>query len=666
MLAVVRRRSLISFLPLSHDRIEALVEASEGLVSGPRLRTSRATWERGRRDIIFLMSENVYPDRSHLPTSPGVYIFKGSEGTVLYVGKAKDIRSRVASYFSRSGDGRPKIAELRGRIRQIDFIATRTETEALILEANLIKRHRPRFNASLRDDKSYPYIVVTLGDEYPRVFATRSSHDPRHRYFGPFPSAGSVHATLDVLNKTFPFRKCRGPEPGRRSGVPCLNYHIGRSVAPCIGAVTKEEYDAIIADVIAFLEGRVDGLIWERKAAMRDAAQDMDFERAAKLRDEISALQHVRDRQRATIASEDSFDAVGVHAEDESACVQIFAVRDGQIVNRDSFLLDNYGEASAESVALSFVPQYYDAAAVPREVLVQAEGPEEELATLAEYLSGLRSTRVEVRRPVRGDKRRILEMAIRNAALGLEHERALEEARRNKVASTLDALREDLALPKLPVRIECYDISNTMGTNSVASMVVFQGGRPAKEEYRRFRIRSVEGADDPASMAEVIRRRLERLKRGDEAFLPAPDLILLDGGKGQLSAVAPVFQEFRVGEDLPDIPLRSLAKRDEEIFEPGRPEPVILERNSPELHLLQRVRDEAHRFANTYHRTVRTKAMTASVLDELPGVGPTRKKRILDHFGTPEAFLNASLEELETVPGLPGRVAREVHARLHR
>jgi excinuclease ABC subunit C len=612
------------------------------------------------------MSENVYPDRSHLPTSPGVYIFKGSEGAVLYVGKAKDIRSRVASYFSRSGDGRPKIAELRGRIRQIDFIATRTETEALILEANLIKRHRPRFNASLRDDKSYPYIVVTLGDEYPRVFATRSSHDPRHRYFGPFPSAGSVHATLDVLNKTFPFRKCRGLEPGRRSGVPCLNYHIGRSVAPCIGAVTKEEYDAIIADVIAFLEGRVDGLIWERKAAMRDAAQDMDFERAAKLRDEISALQHVRDRQQATIASEDSFDAVGVHAEDESACVQIFAVRDGQIVNRDSFLLDNYGEASAESVALSFVPQYYDAAAVPREVLVQAEGPEEELATLAEYLSGLRSTRVEVRRPVRGDKRRILEMAIRNAALGLEHERALEEARRNKVASTLDALREDLALPKLPVRIECYDISNTMGTNSVASMVVFQGGRPAKEEYRRFRIRSVEGADDPASMAEVIRRRLERLKRGDVAFLPAPDLILLDGGKGQLSAVAPVFQEFRVGEDLPDIPLRSLAKRDEEIFEPGRPEPVILERNSPELHLLQRVRDEAHRFANTYHRTVRTKAMTASVLDELPGVGPTRKKRILDHFGTPEAFLNASLEELETVPGLPGRVAREVHARLHR
>jgi excinuclease ABC subunit C len=612
------------------------------------------------------MSESVYPDRSHLPTSPGVYIFKDSEGAVLYVGKAKNIRSRVASYFSRSGDGRPKIAELRGRIRQIDFIATRTETEALVLEANLIKRHRPRFNASLRDDKSYPYIVVTLGDEYPRVFATRSSHDPRHRYFGPFPSAGSVHATLDVLNKTFPFRKCRGPEPGRRSGVPCLNYHIGRSVAPCIGAVTKEEYDAIIADVIAFLEGRVDGLIWERKAAMRDAAQDMDFERAAKLRDEISALQHVRDRQQATIASEDSFDAVGVHAEDESACVQIFAVRDGQIVNRDSFLLDNYGEASAESVALSFVPQYYDAAAVPREVLVQAEGPEEELATLAEYLSRLRSTRVEVRRPVRGDKCRILEMAIRNAALGLEHERALEEARRNKVASTLDALREDLALPKLPVRIECYDISNTMGTNSVASMVVFQGGRPAKEEYRRFRIRSVEGADDPASMAEVIRRRLERLKRGDETFLPAPDLILLDGGKGQLSAVAPVFQEFRVGEDLPDIPLRSLAKRDEEIFEPGRPEPVILERNSPELHLLQRVRDEAHRFANTYHRTVRTKAMTASVLDELPGVGPTRKKRILDHFGTPEAFLNASLEELETVPGLPGRVAREVHARLHR
>jgi excinuclease ABC subunit C len=612
------------------------------------------------------MSENGYPDRSHLPTSPGVYIFKAAEGTVLYVGKAKNIRSRVASYFTRSGDGRPKIAELRERVRQIDFIATRTETEALVLEANLIKRNKPRFNASLRDDKSYPYIVVTLGDEYPRVFATRSSHDPRHRYFGPFPSAGSVHATLDVLNKTFPFRKCRGPEPGRRTGVPCLNYHIGRSVAPCIGAVSKEEYDGIIADVIAFLEGRVDGLIRERETAMREAAREMNFERAAKLRDELSALSHVRDRQQATIASEDSFDAVGAHTQGESACVQIFAVRDGQIVNRDSFLLDNYGEASAESVALTFVPQYYGTAAVPREVLVQTEGPEEELATLAEHLSELRGTRVEVRRPRRGDKRRILEMAVRNAALGLEHELTLEEARRSRVASTLDGLREDLALPKLPVRIECYDISNTMGTNSVASMVVFQGGRPAKEEYRRFRIRTVEGADDPASMAEVIRRRLERLRQGDEKFLPAPDLILLDGGKGQLSAVIPVFEEFRVGEDLPDIPLRSLAKRDEEVFEPRRPEPVTLERNSPELHLLQRVRDEAHRFANTYHRKLRGRAMTASVLDELPGVGPTRKKRILDHFGTPEAFLSASLEELEAVPGLPGRVAREIYARVHR
>ncbi len=614
------------------------------------------------------MSENGYPDRSHLPTSPGVYIFKDAGGTVLYVGKAKNIRSRVASYFTRSGDGRPKIAELRGRVKQIDFIATGSETEALVLEANLIKRHRPRFNASLRDDKSYPYIVVTTGDKYPRVFATRSAHDPRHRYFGPFPSAGSVHATLDVLNKTFPFRKCRGPEPGRRSGVPCLNYHIGRSVAPCVGAVTKEGYDEIVADVIAFLEGRVDGLIRDREEAMREAATDMDFERAAKLRDEISALRHVRDRQRATIASEDSFDAVGAHAEGEAACVQVFAVRDGQIVNRDSFLLDNYGEQGAEGVALQFIPQYYGTAAVPSEVLVQSGEPEEELVTLAEHLSGLRGTRVEVRRPQRGDKRRILEMAVRNAELGLEHERALEEARRNKVASTLDGLMEELALPKLPVRIECYDISNTMGTNSVASMVVFQGGRPAKGEYRKFKIKTVEGADDFASMAEVIRRRLERLKAGDEKFTPAPDLILLDGGKGQLAAVMPVIDEMGVAPDgeLPDIAIRSLAKRDEEVFEPGRPDPVLLERNSPELHLLQRVRDEAHRFANTYHRKLRGQAMTASVLDELPGVGPTRKKRILEHFGTPDAFLGASLEELEAVPGLPGRVAREVHARLHR
>src|ERR687895_885834 len=445
------------------------------------------------------MSENGYPDRSHLPTSSGVYVFKDAEDRVVYVGKAKNIRSRVASYFTKSGDGRPKIAELRERVRAIEFIVTKSETEALVLESNLIKRHRPRFNASLKDDKSYPYIVVTTGDEYPRVYATRGTHDPRHRYFGPFPSAGAVSSTVDVLNKTFPFRKCRGPEPGRRSGVPCLNYHIGRSAAPCVGAVSKEEYDRIIADVIAFLEGRVDGLIRERESAMREAARSMDFERAAKLRDELSALSHVRDRQQATIASEDSFDAVGAHAEGESACVQIFAVRDGQIVNRDSFLLDNYGEVPAESVALSFIPQYYDTAAVPREVLVQAEGPEKELAMRADYLSELRGTRVEVRRPARGDKRRILEMAVRNAELGLEHERVLEEARRSKVASTLDAVREELALPKIPVRIECFDISNTMGTNSVASMVVFQGGRPAREEYRRFKIRGGGGGGEPAT-----------------------------------------------------------------------------------------------------------------------------------------------------------------------
>ena len=612
------------------------------------------------------MSENGYPDRSHLPTSPGVYIFKDADDGVIYVGKAKNIRSRVANYFTRSGDGRPKIAELRGRVRQIDFISTTSETEALVLEANLIKRHRPRFNASLKDDKSYPYIVVTTGDEYPRVFATRSSHDSRHRYFGPFPSAGSVHATLDVLNKTFQFRKCRGPEPGRRSGVPCLNYHIGRSSAPCIGAISKEDYDGIIADVISFLEGRVDNLIRERQQKMKSAAKDMDFERAAKLRDEISALSHVRERQRAAIATEDSFDAFGAYSERETACVQVFAVREGQITGRDSFLLNNYGESRAEDVALQFVPQYYDTAAVPREILVQSGDRDDELATLAEHLTELRGFHVEVRRPQRGDKRRILEMAERNAGLALEHERALDEARRNRVASTLDALREELALPTLPLRIECYDISNTMGTNSVASMVVFQGGRPAKDQYRRFKIRTVEGADDFASMAEVIRRRLERLKAGDEKFTPAPDLILLDGGKGQLSAVMPVVGEMGVGSELPDIPLRSLAKRDEEVYEPGRPEPVILDRQSPELHLLQRVRDEAHRFANTYHRKLRGDAMTASVLDELPGVGPARKKRLLEHFGTPEAFTNASLQEIEAVPGIPGRVAREIHGRLHR
>ncbi|HZC19468.1 MAG TPA: excinuclease ABC subunit UvrC, partial [Rubrobacteraceae bacterium] len=387
------------------------------------------------------MPQKGYPDRSHLPGSPGVYIFKDAGNEVLYVGKAKNIRARVANYFTRSGDGRPKIAELRERARRIDFIVAQSEVEALVLESNLIKRHRPRFNASLKDDKSYPYIVVTTGDEYPRVYATREGHDTRHRYFGPFPSAGSVHATLNVLNKTFPFRKCRGPEPGRRSGVPCLNYHIGRSVAPCIGAISKEEYDKIISDVVAFLEGRVDRLIREREAGMREAAREMDFEKAATMRDELSALTHVRDRQQATIASEDSFDAFGAYAEGESACVQVFAVREGQVVNRDSFFLDNYAEEPAEAVTLQFIPQYYGYGnAVPREVLVETDEPEETLAPLDEHLSSLRGSQVEARVARRGDKRRVLEMAKKNARLGLEHEKALEETRRDRVASTLDSL----------------------------------------------------------------------------------------------------------------------------------------------------------------------------------------------------------------------------------
>jgi excinuclease ABC subunit C len=446
-----------------------------------------------------------------------------------------------------------------------------------------------------------------------------------------------------------------------------LNYHIGRSAAPCIGAVSKEEYDKIIADVVAFLEGRVDRLIREREVAMREAASEMDFEKAAKLRDELSALTHVRDRQQATITSEDSLDAFGAYAEGEAACVQVFAVREGQIVNRDSFLLDNYAEAPAEVVALQFIPQYYGYGnAVPHEVLVRTNESEEPLNPLEAHLSELRGSRVEVRTPQRGDKRRILEMAEKNARLSLEHEKALEETQRNRVASTLDALREELALPRLPVRIECYDISNTMGTNSVASMVVFQGGRPAKDQYRRFKIKTVDGSDDFASMAEVIQRRLERLMTGDEKFAQAPDLIVVDGGKGQLSAAVVVMEQLGVGTELPDVPIRALAKREEEVFQPGRPEPVVLRRDSPELHLLQRVRDEAHRFANTYHRKVRGSEMTRSVLDELPGIGPARKKKIIQHFGTPEAFLSASLEELEAVPGLPGRVAREVHAQLHR
>src|SRR4051795_9569275 len=613
-------------------------------------------------------AERIAQQRKELPEQPGVYLFYDPAGELLHVGQARSIRKRISSHFS-GGNTR-----LTSRIDRIDSLVTANEAEALLTEQSFVKRHRPRFNIRLRDDKSYPYVAVSLDEEYPRVYFTREKHRSGRAYFGPFSSAKRVRETLDLLGKLFQFRTCEGHEPGRRSGSPCLDYYIKRCGAPCVGYVDKAQYREAIDGVVAFLSGRYREIERDLEGRMKQAAAEHEFETAALERNRLRAVRHLLERQRVANESVGTLDIVAVAVQGTDANAQVFQVRDGGLPDRQSFYLENVTEQGTGDVALEFMLQYYgDQMTIPPQVIVQQE-IEEDLRVLSEMFGERRGSRVEVRAAERGDKRRLLELAERNAELALEQEKLKAERRRQQRVEALDALQEELGLDTLPLRIECFDISNLMGTHTVASMVVFEGGAPKKSDYRRFTIRGLEHgvSDDFAAMEEVLSRRLAQWEsqqdlsphdpKRNESFATLPNLVVIDGGPGQLGAGVRALEGFsRRG-----VTVISLAKRIEEIFVPGRRDPIVLGHDTAALQLLQRVRDEAHRFAITHHRTRRDRAMTESILDDLPGIGPARKRALLQHFGSPEAVVAASREELEAAPGLPGKTAREIWTHLHR
>jgi excinuclease ABC subunit C len=605
-----------------------------------------------------------------LPDAPGAYLFSDAAGEVLYVGKAKSLRKRVSSYARGDRMLDRKTQELVMRIASIDSVLASSETEALFLEQNLVKQHRPPYNVRLRDDKSYPYIAVTVGDQYPRVLFTRERHRRGVRYFGPYANASKVRETLDVLNRVFPYRPCEGPAPGRRSGVPCLDYHIGRCLAPCVGYVSESQYREIIDGVVEFLEGRTGPIERQLERDMRTAAEAMRYEDAARARNRLAAVRHLTERQLVDRAGVGDVDVIGVARQGDLAAVLIFPIRGGRLADRYQYVLENTVASSLDELVLTACEQRYAGprSAVPPLVCVPdgLEHPD----VVAEFLSDWRAGRVELRVPERGEKRRLADLAATNANHALRGAQLDGERSRLRRFGALEELRETLNLESLPLRIECFDISNLGEQATMASMVVFEQGAPKKSDYRIFGISHGRGQDDFASMAEAVRRRFTRLANAensdqgyDPAFASMPNLVVIDGGKGQLSAALGALD----GLDLPRVAAIGLAKRVEEVFVPGRGDAIRLADDAPGLLLLRRIRDEAHRFALRHHRRRRARqAGTDSLFDQLPGVGPARKRALVAHFESPAAVLGATVADLEAVPGLPRKTARDIHAFLHK
>ena len=591
-----------------------------------------------------------------LPDDPGVYVYRDAAGEVLYVGKAKSLRKRVGSYARPDRGLERRTAELVLRIADIDVTITATETEALLLEQTLVKQHRPPFNVRLRDDKSYPMIAVTTGEAYPRVLFTRRGDRKGARLFGPYPSASKVRETLDVLNRVFPFRPCEGPTPGRRSGSPCLDLHIGRCLAPCVGRVSEEEYGALIDDVVRFLEGDTRTIRGQLEEEMRVAAEEQRYEDAARARNRLAAVRMLDEQQLVDRADSGDADVVGAALGDGTAVVHVWPQRGGRLAERVEYVFDNTRDAALDDVLeAAFDERYGSGVAIPP--LVLAPGGLARARELQALLVDRRGAAVELRVPERGEWRRLQAMAQRNADLALEGVRLQDERARTRGMDALEELRDALELEALPRRIECYDISTLGGGHQYASMVVFEDGVARSDQYRSFAIRHGE-LDDFASMGEAIARRFARLD--DPEFGAVPDLVVIDGGKGQLNAALAAMRDA----DAPRVAAIGLAKREEEVFVPGRSAPVMLDRDAPGLLLLRQIRDEAHRFALKHNRRSRGSAATRSVLDGVPGVGPARRKALLERFGTVDAVLAATPEELAGV--LPAATARSVHAALHR
>jgi excinuclease ABC subunit C len=615
------------------------------------------------------VSEQVQAQLGTLPRKPGVYLMRDVGRTVIYVGKAVDLRSRVRSYFAPSAWDNPKVRAIVSEVVDLEFIVTDSELEALILEANLIKQHRPRYNVRLKDDKRYPYIKVSWADPFPKVFITRRMERDGGRYFGPFTSSTAVHQTLDWLRKSFPYLTCNRDITGD-DARPCLYYDIKLCLGPCIGAVTQDEYRAMIGGLARFLEGRSDEVIADIEARMRAASDDLDFEQAASLRDRLHSVRQVVERQKIVSSIGADQDVIAFAREENDACVQVFFIRGGKLLGREYFVLEGTQDEDEREVMAAFLKQFYkEAAYVPPEVLV----PErvEEALIIEQWLRGKRGAKVTLRVPRRGQKRELVKMAAENAAETLASLRAQWQADAHKHEQALAEIQEALQLPRSPVRIECYDISSTQGTEIVGSMAVFVHAVPRKSEYRRFVVRCVQGQDDYASMREVLQRRFRRWQmatseevlgsRDIKGWAKLPDLLVVDGGKGQLGVAVEVLEGYDL---LSRVPVAGLAKQREEIFLPGQPKPVLLPRRSQGLFLVQRVRDEAHRFAITHHRTRRRRAGVASQLDSIPGIGPARRNVLLKTFGSLDAIRAADIEQLAAVPGIPVTVALAIKEHL--
>jgi excinuclease ABC subunit C len=648
-----------------------------------------------------------------LPHKPGIYLHKDAEGTILYVGKATSLYSRVRSYFADPSELGPKNRALVAKIADIEFIVVGSEIEALILENEYIKRYQPKYNVRLRDDKNYPYIKVVLTEDFPRVYRVRSFKHDGNRYFGPYPNSGAVDATLDLMNKLFPFRTCRfdaaswAPPRGQEESPPegwqpkylprpCTQYYIHRCNAPCVGKTTRVEYDAVIRQVILFLEGKHDEVLADLRHQMEEAAENLEFERATLLRDRVRAVEQVLEKQKIinTTGPGDQ-DVIALASADDETCAQVFFFRNGKLAGREYFILQGTRDTPSTEVMASFIQQFYDSAPhVPGELVVQHEP--EDAAALRQWLRQKRGAAVTVSAPQRGDKLRLVEMVAQNAAEVLELQRIKWLSDTQKTALALDELRDALNLPAPPQRIECYDISNIQGTSAVGSMVVFEGGRPKTSDYRRFRIKTIEGQNDAGSLQEVLRRRFKRLLAtpngaaersvddiadGDvpedtelpneegaspdavgDPWAQLPSLIIVDGGRPQLSAALAVLADLEVG-----VQVIGIAKEDhgsisthEEIYLPEQPEPLVLPRGAQGLYLLQRIRDEAHRFAVTYHRQVRSTRTFRSVLDDISGIGPKRKKALIRRFGSARAIAAASVDELVEVEGISRELAERI------
>ena len=599
-----------------------------------------------------------------VPLEPGVYLHRDAGGKVLYVGKSASLRDRLRSYFGSKKNLDPKSVELVSRIDDFEYIVTASEQEALLLENSLIKEHKPKYNIRLKDDKTYPYIKVDLAEDFPRIYVTRRTANDGARYFGPFASAGSVRKTLDLLKRLFPYRSCTKTITGNDSR-PCLEYHIKRCVAPCTGYASRNDYSEVIAQVVMFLEGNTKEIVSDLKTTMLEASDNLEFERAGALRDRLKAIEKVYEGQNVVGLGREELDVIGAAYGGEEAWVEIFFIRQGKLIGRDHFTMSGTREEDGQEILARFIEQFYSSAShVPRKILVPESITDKEV--VAGWLETKRKGPVEINVPQRGAKRRLIEMVTTNAAQGLEQLKLKWISDSTRMETAMSELQEELNLPRSPKRIECYDVSHIQGTNTVASMSVFEDGKPLSSNYRRFKIKSHDGNDDFASMREVLSRRFKRLKNardgGEEnaSFAAAPDLVLIDGGKGQLSSAVEVMLHL----GLQDIQLASIAKREEEIFLPDAAEPVIMPKNSQGLFLLQRARDEAHRFAVTFHRNLRGKSSVKSALDLVPGIGPKRRKMLIRSFGSVKGIREASEDQLAAAPGMTAKVARQIKEHL--